>query len=99
MRITNTTATLIDNVFISGVLQHNFDSLILLEDISDHLPTVVLMKQTKMRDKTSLNFETRSLNESKLSHIKDNLKSKDWNGVLRSSDCNENFDTFCNVLS
>ena len=61
--ITNSTATLIDNVFLSGTLQHNFNSLILLEDTSDHLPLMVLLRQTKMHDKTPLQFETRSLNE------------------------------------
>ena len=37
-QITNSTATLIDNVFISWALQHDFNSLILSEDTSDHLP-------------------------------------------------------------
>ena len=50
-RVTNSTATLIDNMFISHLLQHSFDSLILLEDISDHLPSIVLTRQTKMQDK------------------------------------------------
>ena len=45
-RITNSMATLIDNIFISKLLQRSFDSMILLEDISDHLPSLVLMKQT-----------------------------------------------------
>ena len=96
-RITNSTATLIDNVFISGALQHDFDSLILLEDTSDHLPSMVLLRQTKMCDKTALQFETRSLNETKLGKIKDDRKQKDWNGLLRSNNCNVNFDTFCQV--
>ena len=36
-RITNTSATLIDNVFISRMLQQSFDSMILIEDIIYHL--------------------------------------------------------------
>ena len=51
MRITQLTAMLIDNVFISNVLQRSFDWLILLEDMSDQMPSLVLMKQTKLRDK------------------------------------------------
>ena len=46
MRITSNTATLIDNVFISEQLQKSFDSGLIVEDISDHLPIIVLMKQT-----------------------------------------------------
>ena len=43
-RITQQTATLIDNIFISEVLQRSFDSAILIHDISDHLPLLALMK-------------------------------------------------------
>ena len=48
-RITQTTASLIDNVFVTGNLQKNFDSLFLLDDMSDHLPSLVLLKQTKLK--------------------------------------------------
>ena len=57
-RITKTSATLIDNVFISRMLQQSFDSMILIEEISDHLPSLVLMKQTKLRDKDPLCFKS-----------------------------------------
>ena len=43
-RITKTSATFIDNVFISRMLQQSFDSMILIEEISDHLLSLVLMK-------------------------------------------------------
>ena len=54
-RITQQSATLIDNIFISEVLQCNFDSAILIHDMSDHLPTLALMKQTKWQIKIQLN--------------------------------------------
>ena len=98
-RITQSSATLIDNMFISSVLQRPFDSLILLEDTSDHMPSLVLMKQTKLRDKKPLGFKSRSLNEVKLEHIKNDLKIKDWNGMLRNDSVDENFDQFCDVVS
>ena len=56
-RITQNSATLIDNIYISNNLQCSFDSLILIEDISDHLPTVALLKQTKMSDKTPIEIK------------------------------------------
>ena len=43
-RITQMSATLIDNIFISSNLYKNFDSALLLEDISDHLPVMALLK-------------------------------------------------------
>ena len=43
-RITKTSATLIDNVMISRVLQRSYDSFVILEDISDHLACLVVLK-------------------------------------------------------
>ena len=34
----------------------------------------------------------------KIKHIKDELKKKDWNGILRSDNVNTNFENFCNEL-
>ena len=63
-RITNTGATLIDNTFISEELQKNFASTILVEDISDHIPSLTLLRQTK------LEFESRNLTDEKIVQIK-----------------------------
>ena len=97
-RIMQSTAMLIDNIFISGALQRSFDSLILFEDISDHLPSLLLMKQMKLQDKKPIHFESRTLTETKLVSIKNELKVQDWNGLLRT-DVNENFDKFCQIVS
>ena len=75
-RITKTSATLIDNVFISKMLQQSFDSMILIEEISNHLPSLVLMKQTKLRNKDPLHFKSRTLTVDKIKCIKDELKKK-----------------------
>ena len=39
-RITQTTATLLGNIFVNNVY-HDIDSAIIYNDISDHLPTAV----------------------------------------------------------
>ena len=56
------------------------------------------MKQTKLRDKTPLEFESRSLTNKKLHMIKEDLKTKDWNGLLQNNDCDTNFTLFCDGL-
>ena len=43
-RITHHSATLIDNIFISEDLHRNFELSILIEDISDHLPLLAMLK-------------------------------------------------------
>ena len=57
-RITQSMASLIHNVFVMKNLHQNFDSLILIDDMSDHLPSLILLKQTKIRDKRPITFES-----------------------------------------
>ena len=46
-RITKNSATLIDNIFVTEELHKNFDSLLIVDDMLDHLPALVLLKQKK----------------------------------------------------
>ena len=46
-RITDTSATLIDNILISSKLQQAYHSGIIISDMSDHLPTVIKLKNAK----------------------------------------------------
>ena len=46
-RITRNTATLIDNIFISQTWLENFECGILVDDISDHLLSIVSIKGLK----------------------------------------------------
>ena len=87
-RITNNTATLVNNIFISERL---FDSTILIGVSTDHLPLLLLIKQTKILDKTPLEFKNRMLNEKKKWAIRHHLLNVDWNKTLTSKDCNDNF--------
>ena len=98
-RITQTSATLIDNVFVSAKLHRSFDSAILLSDMSDHLLSLVLLKQTKIFDKEPLEFESRNLNSKRMSEINDKLSTIDWNGILTSNDVNINFNILCDCIN
>ena len=64
--ITHQTATLIDNIFVSEKLYWEFKSAIMLTDISDHLPILSLLKESKFTNKEPLEFNSRRLNESKI---------------------------------
>ena len=46
-RITNNSATLIDNILISRSLQQNYNSFVVIEDISDHFACLVVLKIRK----------------------------------------------------
>ena len=76
---------------MSSKLHHSFASCIIISDISDHLPTLTLLEQTKLTDTRPLEFESRNLNETKIQELNTNLQEIDWNGHLTSNDVSENF--------
>ena len=46
-RVTTKSATLNDNLFVSTKLQQNLESLIILDDLSDHMPCMVTLFNQK----------------------------------------------------
>ena len=98
-RITHHWVTLIDNIYVSEQLHRSFDSMLLINDISDHLPTLALLKQTKLLKQEPLIYESRCLNDAKLKATNHRLVRKDWIGLLVGSTCDEKFDQFSNTLN
>ena len=70
----------------------NFESTIILHDMSNHMPLLTLLKQMKVTDKSNLVFKSRKLNDTKLNIIKIKLYAIDWIGKLKFGSCSENFD-------
>ena len=66
--------------------------------MSDHLPTLALMKQTKITDENPIEFQSRLLNSECISNINRKLRDIDWIGHLNNESCDTNFNTFCNLL-
>ena len=98
-RITHHSATLIDNIYVSDQLHRSFDSMLLINDISDHLPTLALLKQTKLLKQEPLIYESRCLSDAKLKAANHRLMRKDWIGLLVGPTCDEKFDQFSNTLN
>ena len=92
-------ATLIDNIFVSRNLHKYFESAIILEDISDHLPLLFLLKQTKLLDNKLIEFESRKLDEKSIMLIKQKLLQVDCTRHLNATNCSENFDLFSSTLN
>ena len=68
--------------------------------MSDHLPILILLKQTKIIDKSPLEFESRNLNEKKkTSQIKNELYNVNWLSILNGKDSSENFDKFSEIVN
>ena len=69
-----------------------------MNDISDHLPLITMLHQTRLADKTPLKYESRCLTEDKLNKVRDSLFQKDWVGLVNGT-TNENFDMFSQIIS
>ena len=98
-QICHNTATLIDNIFVSERLHKYFESAIILEDISDHLLTLALLKQTKLVDDKPIEFGSRKLNPERIKVIKQKLLLVDWTRHLNADNCSNNFDLFLSKLN
>ena len=96
-RITKSSATLIDNTFISENLHKSFDSCVLIHDLSDHLPSLINIHNQTNSTSDYLEFESRPLTKEKISDIKTQLYNTDWS-VLNQNDVNIAFKEFHNIL-
>ena len=77
----------------------DFESAIILNDMSDHMPLITLLKQTKFLNKTNLEFKSQNLNKKDIQLIKSKLCEVDWIGTLNKGGCEENFNTFTEKLN
>ena len=93
-RITHHSATLIDNIFVTEILHRNFESTILIDDISDHLPTLAMLKPTRLMNHEPITFNSRCLNENKLKQVNHKLMRVDWISVLTGTMSDEKFNQF-----
>ena len=96
--MTNKTATLIDNVMISNKLFYNYTPYILLDDISDHYPCLVILHNIYKCKKDKIRITKRTLNDSTINQLNDTLSNTDWN-YLEKLDANEGFNKFHETLT
>ena len=96
-RITKSSATLIDNIIVSQSLRANCKSRIVIDDISDHLPSMVKFDEMLQKCKTSKLVTSRNLNERTLQKISDSLTRTNWSDVI-TENVDESFDSFDDLL-
>ena len=97
-RITRKTATLIDNVLISQSLQTQMRPYIIVEDISDHLPILVVLRDLNKSVRGSNLIKTRNLNTRNLEKICRDIRRYDWQKLLDKSNTSQSFATFHKIL-
>ena len=77
-RVTNTSATLIDNIYVDTEIGCNTTSHILTTDVSDHFLCLTLIHDFKL-NKSVTYCSRRNINDSTLRNIKGALSNNDWN--------------------
>ena len=65
-RVTRITATLIENILISQKLQQNVKSNIIIDDISDHFPLLILLTNQRKSTRECKLIKTKKLDETAL---------------------------------
>ena len=96
-RITETTATLIDNIFSNFQPNRNGIPGICCTDISDHLPVFFIDLATKINIKPNL-VKQRQYNENNKIRFCRELEETDWGGVLRNGDAQDAYTKFLQIL-
>ena len=81
-RITKSSATLIDNIFVPTTLSLVFNSFLLVDDMSDHLPIVTILRDVELCSKSKRTIETRDLRPKYVEKIKCELSNVNWDEYL-----------------
>ena len=87
-RITKTTATLFDNLLISQNMVENYESNVILDDISDHLPCYLSLKNQNVAEKRSTQITSRDTREKNMKTLANELSTVKWSDILNDDDIN-----------
>jgi len=97
-RITHSSATLIDNLYVKTTPQNIPKSGVIIADLSDHLPIFVCIGKRRSYTKPNKTIISRQLNDDKLNEIKLKLGTMDWND-LKNMNINDAHNHFISKLN
>ena len=98
-RITETSATIIDNILTN--CDNELATAILVTDITDHFPTILINRTKCVSSKKKSDNEKRfvykrNYTDDNISHFKQKLSQLNWDDVLHGSDANCDYNNFIN---
>ena len=97
-RITKSSATLIDNIFVSGLLHDTMTASIVTCDLSNHLPCKVVLGGVRPLKNSLRKKELRRLSNKNIQKIADGLTSINWHEELDTKSSNDSFNKFHDLL-
>ena len=98
-RVTVKSATLIDNLFISRKLQYNCELYIILDDLSDHLACLVILRGQNKSNEGKEQKIIKNLSSERISCINNKLSEVNWENSLIGLPTEESFSYFHNKLT
>ena len=98
-RITNTSATLIDNIIVSQSLCGAYTSNILINDTSDQLPSVCVLTSLISAKKEPTVIKSRDTRLRNLMALKNQIKDYDWSSLISDPCPSKNMDCVHTHLS
>ena len=81
-RITKSSATLIDNIFVPLNLVPNVSSYIIIDDMSDHLPIVMKLSDVQLAEKDKIVIESHDLRPKNVKLLKETINNHNWDELL-----------------
>ena len=93
-RVSTSSATLIDNIFVSNKLQTSFQSTVIITDISDHFPCTLTIRNFKKSKDAKTKITKRKLNKENLDKIKIDIGNINWENEINNKDVNKSFELF-----
>ena len=97
-RVSDQTATIIDNIFTTNISADKIFKGILPTDISDHFPIFAIIQNDYKTSRDSLPVLKRIVNANTLTNFKNDLDQIKWEDVFSSSDTNVAYNNFSNTL-
>jgi hypothetical protein len=96
-RVTEHTATLIDNIYCNDI--HNYDLFngVLVSDISDHYPVFCINKGIHTTDKPR-HIVIRTYNNASKVKFTDKMSQYNWNTIMQNSNAENSFSSFYRVF-
>ena len=97
-RITPTTAMLIDNIVVSMNMIDKQYSSIITYDISDHLPSIMLVKGLLTGERNTNTIVKRQMTQKRLDSLNNKLINTDWYGLLHEKNTEDSMTVFHDKL-
>ena len=99
-RITHTSSTVIDNLFVKYSCYENIDSVIIVSDISDNFPIMACMGKSEKRvDTEPLIFYHRPISPEQIKLISQSLDNNRWEDIFVDDNVSNCYNAFINHLN